>query len=172
MKTRWIEWIATGMLVSCGGTEAGGSVAEEAPRLVPMEERVAEECGRPLDEEAKGVSYEELLQQWTARHCAVEFGVRQGTCQDGKRFLLYLNRITSQIRYFEGSQLVGIVDQTDVGTCPSDCPDSKYSGSLSAVTCQVVEYSSVCPEGADASIDIEDVIFPFSDGQIRTSDVC
>lgn len=147
-------------IAACGGDEV---------RLEPLEATLAD-CGSALDDLPRAgrpdveASYTEALASWPAQGFDCGLGVFSGQCADGKRLLYRNGGFGSEIRYFDGEQLVGYVRTSDVGGCPSVCPFSHYYGAIDSVRCDAPSFEDLC---ADSSSLLEDseVLMPFADGR-------
>lgn len=147
----------------CGGADAADSASLD----------VLDECGSNLSllwgAESDVVprleaSYSEALAQWSFPDEYCGLGVFSGVCADGKRMLYRNGGFTSEIRYYDGEQLVGYVGSGDVGFCPSVCPFSHFFGTPASVRCEAPSFEALCervpaPTGADA------IWMPFANGQ-------
>lgn len=151
----------SGALGACGGNDDS---------LPPFETTVAE-CGSSLDLLAGsgdavpsyGASYSDALLAWSLPDAGCGLGVFTGQCADGKRLLYRNGGFASEIRYFDGEQLVGYVGTGDVGICPSVCPFSHFYGELSNVRCDAPTFEDLCDE---PSIVLGgEVWMPFADGR-------
>ena len=141
---------------------------DESPLLF---ETTVAQCGSSLDvlssaadaEPSYGASYSEALLAWSLAGEGCGLGVLTGQCADGKRLLYRNGGFVSEIRYYDGEQLVGYVGSGDVGTCPSVCPFSHFYGELSSVRCDAPTFEDLCDEQS-VVLDGE-VWMPFADGQ-------
>ena len=148
------------VLTACGGDDS----------LAPFETTVAE-CGSSLDvltsagdaEPSYGAGYSEALLEWSFPDQGCGLGVLTGQCADGKRLLYRNGGFVSEIRYYDGEQLVGYVGSGDVGICPSVCPFSHFYGELSNVRCDAPTFEDLC--GGQSIVLDGDVWMPFADGQ-------
>lgn len=131
------------------------------------------DCGRSLDElldrniDAEpriDDSYTDALASWSLSDDFCGLGVFAGQCADGKRLLYRNGGFTSEIRYFDGEQLVGFVGSGDVAICPSVCPLSRFYGDIGDVRCESPTLEELCP-GSSRFIDDEGLWMPFANGQ-------
>jgi hypothetical protein len=120
----------------------------------------------PLDEGAPdvGASYTEALEQWPFGDQYCGLGVFSGQCSDGKRMLYRNGGFTSEIRYFEGERLVGLVASGDVAVCPSVCPSSNFYGSIEDVRCDAPTLEELCP-GSKQILGGRPLFLPFANGE-------
>jgi hypothetical protein len=152
---------------------AACSACDDEAGLMPLEATLAD-CGSSLDELLLAgssseppfdSSYSEALGSWAFEGgLGCGFGLLGGACADGKRLLYRNGGFGSEIRYFEGEQLVGYVGSGDVGVCPSVCPFSHYYGAIEDVRCDSPRFEDLC-EGSSGVPDAEQVLMPFADGQ-------
>lgn len=155
----------------------GCADAEDAREGIPFEATLAE-CGDSLEsllaERAPpgsgasgptppfGAPYSEALAEWLPeRGCGL--GAFTGACADGKRLLYRNGGFTSEIRYYEGERLVGVVSSGDVGFCPSVCPFSRYHGDPDSVRCDAPALVDLC---ASSALDVAEAEswLPFANG--------
>jgi hypothetical protein len=108
-------------------------------------------------------TYTEALAEWPYGGQSCGLGAFAGACADGKRLLYRNGGYTSEIRYFDGEQLVGVVSSGDVGVCPSVCPFSRYYGSPESVRCDTPALEELCPGSALGASDRE-LWMPFANG--------
>jgi hypothetical protein len=109
-------------------------------------------------------SYSDALADWTLGDESCGLGVFSGQCADGKRVLYRNGGFSSEIRYYEGEQLIGYVVSGDVGSCPSVCPFSRFYGSLNDVRCEAPRFDALCPRGP-APADGGALGLPFANGR-------
>jgi hypothetical protein len=107
-------------------------------------------------------TYSDALAEWPQGAESCGLGAFSGACADGKRLLYRNGGFTSEIRYFDGERLVGVVSSGDLGFCPSVCPFSRYYGSPESVRCDAPVLDELCPGGLDAAE--ADRWLPFSNG--------
>jgi hypothetical protein len=154
---------------------SGGCGDEDAP---PPFEATLADCGDSLDvwlEYARSeptasdsappvdATYSAALAEWPRDRLSCGLGAFSGTCADGKRLLYRNGGFTSEIRYFDGERLVGVVGSGDVGFCPSVCPFSHYYGSPDSVRCEVPTLDALCPDPALDAAEAE-LWMPFANG--------
>jgi len=153
---------------------AGGCAGERQD--TPFAETLAE-CGDSLevllasDIEPSGpdpappleLSYSEALAEWPRGQEGCGLGAYSGACADGKRLLYRNGGFTSEIRYFDGERLVGVVSSGDLGFCPSVCPFSHYYGSPESVRCEAPTLDELCPS-ALLDENAPDLWMPFANG--------
>lgn len=150
------------------GADAAGGV--ELPATL-------DECGESLtvlldeDDDDAGdaqprldASYSEALASWSFPDEYCGLGIFSGVCADGKRVLYRNGGFTSEIRYYEGEQLVGYVGSGDVGFCPSVCPFSRFFGTPESVRCEAPSFQALC-ERVPAPSEGATVWMPFANGQ-------
>ena len=168
------------LLVGCGGDGAGSSSPDDSG--VAGESGGADdsafpttidECGSNLslllgaESDASprlDASYSEALAEWYFPDDYCGLGVFSGVCADGKRVLYRNGGFTSEIRYYEGEQLVGYVGSGDVGFCPSVCPFSRFFGTPASVRCEAPSFEALC-DRVPAPADGAAVWMPFANGQ-------
>jgi hypothetical protein len=152
------------VLAACGGDEV---------RLEPLEATLADcgsdldqlpRAGRPDAEPRTEAPYTEAVASWPAQGLGCGLGVFRGQCADGKRLLYRNGGFGSEIRYFDGEQLVGYVLTSDVGACPSVCPFSHYYGAIDSVRCDAPSFEDLCASSSSLLDDAE-VLMPFADGR-------
>jgi hypothetical protein len=152
-------WSLAALHVACAGdddTKLAGDAALSA------------ECGSSF-EQLEGASdvrtqYSAALASWWSPGEPCGLGVFSGVCADGKRLLYRNGGFVSEVRYYAGEQLVGLVSSGDLGFCPSLCPFSHFFGSLDDVACQAPELEELCP-GSLETTPPEDLVLPFADGE-------
>ena len=155
-------------------TALAGSLAacaDGGERSTPFEATVAD-CGSSLDElffvgdpeiePSLDASYSQALASWSSDYPGCGLGVFTGSCADGKRLLYRNGGFGSEIRYFDGEQLVGYVLSGDVGFCPSVCPFSHYYGAIEAVRCDAPTFEDLCASSS-AVLD-SGLVMPFANG--------
>jgi len=165
--------VAPWLLVGCG--DAAGSALPPTAGFPedPTFPATLDECGESLNSllDADGdaeprldASYSEALASWSFpdEYCGI--GVFSGVCADGKRVLYRNGGFTSEIRYYEGEQLVGYVGSGDVGICPSVCPFSRFFGTPESVRCEAPSFEALC-DRVPAPADGAAVWMPFANGQ-------
>jgi hypothetical protein len=149
---------------ACDGGSDGGP---------PGLETTLADCGSSLDEllgqyidaqPGLDQSYTDALASWSFSDNFCGLGVFAGQCADGKRLLYRNGGFTSEIRYFDGEQLVGFVGSGDVAVCPSICPLSRFYGDIGDVRCESPSLEELCP-GSSRYIDDEGLWMPFANGQ-------
>lgn len=171
-----LSTVALPLLVGCGdaadsalppSADAAGGSALPA---------TLDECGESLsvllDEDDDGgdaeprldASFSEALASWSFPDEYCGLGIFSGVCADGKRVLYRNGGFTSEIRYYEGEQLVGYVGSGDVGFCPSVCPFSRFFGTPESVRCEAPRFEALC-ERVPAPADGDAVWMPFANGQ-------
>jgi hypothetical protein len=149
-----------------------GACGEDDSQLTPFEATVAD-CGSSLDvlfdvsdpntQPSLDATYSQALATWTFEDPGCGLGVFTGSCADGKRLLYRNGGFGSEIRYFDGEQLVGYVQSGDVGFCPSVCPFSRYFGAIESVRCDVPTFEDLC---ASSSLVLDGVVtMPFANGK-------
>lgn len=151
--------LAASFQVAC----VSGNDAESESATAPLNAQMAQEnelaqCGRRLgavDAETLETPYEDALATWPSGDNCATLRAYRGLCSDGKRFLYDAGGYTLEVRYFDGSDLVGAVLGGDVGNCPSACPFSRYYGNIKDVTCEIAELEPLCPAGPTLYEDIE-----------------
>ena len=133
-----------------------------------------DECGASLNVLLDGeddaaprldASYSEALSGWSFPNEYCGLGIFSGECADGKRVLYRNGGFTSEIRYYEGEQLVGYVGSGDVGFCPSVCPFSRFFGTPESVRCEAPRFEALC-ERVPAPAEGVTVWMPFANGQV------
>jgi hypothetical protein len=152
---------ALAMLAACG---------EDDDTPLPFETTVAD-CGSSLAvlttagdaEPSYEATYSEALSEWSFPNAGCGLGVLTGRCADGKRLLYRNGGFVSEIRYYDGEQLVGYVGSGDVGFCPSVCPFSHFYGELADVRCDAPTFDDLCEE--QSIVLGPDLWMPFADGQ-------
>jgi hypothetical protein len=151
------------VLLGCGGREP----------LPPFESTLAD-CGDSLEvwlgrqapyesTPPLGAAYSDALADWAEVDPECGLGAFAGACADGKRLLYRNGGFTSEIRYFDGELLVGVVSSGDVGICPSVCPFSHYYGSPESVRCEAPALEELCPGSVLGASDT-DLWMPFANG--------
>jgi hypothetical protein len=132
-----------------------------------------EECGSSLSallaaesDAAPHVNagYSEALAEWSLSDGFCGLGVFSGVCADGKRVLYRNGGFSTEIRYYEGEQLVGYVGSGDLGYCPSVCPFSHFFGTPESVRCEAPSFEALCAR-APAPENGAGVWMPFANGQ-------
>jgi hypothetical protein len=129
---------------------------------------LAAECGSTLGvlpvEAGVGETYSETLEVWWSPGESCGLGVFTGECADGKRLLYRNGGFVSEVRYYDGDDLVGLVSSGDVGYCPSQCPFSHFFGALDGVVCEAPVVSELCP-GSSTITPPEALVLPFANGE-------
>jgi hypothetical protein len=150
-------------LVGCGDATAGDAGFETT----------LADCGSSLDlltaqtsdaEPGFDASYSEALASWSFDGDSCGLGAFAGQCADGKRLLYRNGGFVSEIRYFDGEQLVGLVASGDVGICPSVCPRSRFYGDINGVRCDSPVFEDLCAS-TSSLLDEEGLWMPFADGE-------
>jgi hypothetical protein len=158
------------LLLLFGAAGLGGCAADEDD--VPLEATLAD-CGSSLESAALdtssglpdvGASYSEALAVWPDPSGDCGLGAFVGECADGKRVLYRNGGFVSEIRYFDGERLVGIVSSGDLGFCPSVCPFSHYYGPAESVRCDAPSFTPVCPGALLDTLD-RALFMPFANGE-------
>jgi hypothetical protein len=175
LSTIVLSTAATPLLVGCG--DAAGSALPSGGDVPgdPAFPATLDECGESLnvlldgdaDDEAEprlGASYSEALASWSFPDEYCGLGIFRGVCNDGKRVLYRNGGFTSEIRYYDGEQLVGYVGSGDVGICPSVCPFSRFFGTPESVRCEAPSFEALC-ESVPAPTDGAGVWMPFANGE-------
>jgi hypothetical protein len=132
------------------------------------------ECGTSLDVLLRaapdenmpgiGASYSEALEEWSLGGDYCGLGVFAGECSDGKRLLYRNGGFTSEIRYFDGERLVGVVASGDIAVCPSVCPSSNFFGAVEDVRCEAPTLEELCP-GSSQILGGQPLFLPFANGE-------
>lgn len=151
--------------VTACGSDADGVSAGRENTLADCGSSLDELLGRNIDAQpGLEQSYSSALASWTFSDDFCGLGVFAGQCADGKRLLYRNGGFTSEIRYFDGEQLVGFVGSGDVAICPSICPLSRFYGDIGDVRCDSPTLEELCP-GSSRFIDDEGLWMPFADGR-------
>jgi hypothetical protein len=151
-------------LPACGNDEAEPAFPLEAT-LADCGSSLVQLLGAPTNAEPSfDASYSDAVAFWPfgADHCSL--GAFTGQCADGKRLLYRNSGFVSEIRYFDGEQLVGLVDTDDVGVCPSVCPRSRFYGDIDSVRCEAPVFEDLCPDSSAFLAD-DGLWMPFANGQ-------
>jgi len=146
---------------ACGTAEPGGlpSTLEECGSNLDALLATQSEAAPRLD-----ASYSEALAAWALPDQSCGLGLFSGQCADGKRLLYRSGGFTSEIRYYDGEQLVGYVASGDVGSCPSVCPFSRFYGSIDDVRCDAPSFDALCG-GEPVPVDAAGLWMPFANGR-------
>lgn len=172
-KYRGLGRAVIGVLAGCGEADFAAEASRTDSSQLEASETSLAECGGTLDEligqapEAEpgiGASYSDALQGWALAGAECGLGVFTGQCADGKRLLYRNGGFTSEIRYFDGEQLVGFVGSGDIAICPSVCPSSRFYGDAESVRCESPVLEELCP-GSSRFLDGDALWMPFANGE-------
>jgi hypothetical protein len=131
------------------------------------------ECGSSLDvlldrprdvEPSFAATYSEARAGWLIPGESCGLGAFAGECADGKRLLYRNGGFVSEIRYFDGEQMVGFVGSGDVAICPSVCPLSRFYGDIGSVRCDSPVFEVLC-SSPSSGLDGDQLWMPFANGE-------
>jgi hypothetical protein len=121
--------------------------------------------GGPRDAEPSfAATYSEARAGWLVPGAGCGLGAFAGECSDGKRILYRNGGFVSEIRYFDGEQMVGFVGSGDVALCPSVCPLSHFYGDIGSVRCDSPVFEALC-SSPSSGLDGDRLWMPFANGE-------
>jgi hypothetical protein len=121
--------------------------------------------GAPRDAEPSfAATYSEARAGWLVPGAGCGLGAFAGECSDGKRILYRNGGFVSEIRYFDGEQMVGFVGSGDVAVCPSVCPLSHFYGDIGSVRCDSPVFEALC-SSPSSGLDGDRLWMPFANGE-------